>query len=82
MEQENSKIQRNAAGKYWVQREICLAHQCCNFEAPDNFCVEEDNRWIARVYKPPETAAEEAQCRATRNCCPIGAIRDDGESTV
>ena len=79
MADNNSDIRRNVAGKYWVQQEICLAHQCCDVEAPHNFAVDEDNRWIARVFKQPENSAEEAQCQMALECCPIGAIRDDGD---
>jgi ferredoxin len=70
----------NVPGKYWVEQDICLSHSCCNDGAPGNFCVEEANHLTARVYKQPETPEEEKRCQNAMNCCPMGAIHDDGET--
>ncbi len=78
--EEISDYIRNVPGKYWVEQDICLSHQCCDHEAPNNFLVEEASAWVARVYKQPETLEEEKQCREAMNCCPMGAIHDDGET--
>jgi ferredoxin len=77
--EETLQYIRNVPGKYWVEQNICLSHQCCDYEAPSNFRVEKANAWIARVYKQPESPAEETQCQEAMNCCPMGAIHDDGE---
>ncbi len=80
MAQETSEYIRNVSGKYWVEQDVCLSHSCCEHEAPHNFMVEEAGHWVARVYKQPETPAEEKRCQAALNCCPMGAIHDDGET--
>jgi ferredoxin len=66
----------NAPGKYYVVQEYCLHHCCCVDIAPDNFTVNGPHE--ARVYKQPETPEEELQCREAMECCPMGAIFDDG----
>jgi len=82
MSEETPQYIRNVPGRYWVEQDICLAHQCCNYEAPNNFCVEEANAWVARVYKQPETLEEERQCQEALNCCPVAAIHNDGEANL
>lgn len=77
MAQETSEYPRNVPGKYWVEQDICLAHVCCADEAPHNFVFEQ---FIARVFKQPENLEEDQQCRNAMNCCPMGAIHDDGET--
>ena len=68
----------NVQGKYYVDYETCLDHECCVDEAPSNFKIDR-NSWGAYIFKQPETAEEEIQCKEAMACCPVEAIRDDGE---
>ena len=67
----------NIQGKYYVDYDVCLNHECCIDEASNNFKMDR-NTWGAYVFKQPETEEEEIQCRNAMNCCPVEAIRDDG----
>ncbi len=67
----------NVKGKYYVDFDVCIDHECCVDEAPKNFKMDKDN-WSAYVFKQPETLEEEKQCRNALNICPVEAIRDDG----
>jgi len=66
----------NATGKFYVDYGICLDHECCVDEAPNNFKMDGET-WGAYIFKQPETS-EEAQCRRAMECCPVEAILDDG----
>ena len=67
----------NVKGKYYVDKETCLDHECCCDEAPSNFKM--DKEYGAFVFKQPETEEEEFQCKNAMECCPVEAIHDDGE---
>lgn len=76
----NGKIKKhplNVPGKYYVDYDVCLNHECCIDEAPNNFKIDED--YIAYVFKQPETEDEEIQCKNAMNCCPVEAILNDGQ---
>ena len=68
----------NVKGKYYVDIETCLDHECCAYESPKNFKMDEET-WAAYVYKQPETPDELEQMREAIRCCPVEAILDDGE---
>ncbi len=78
MSQDIKKHSLSVKGKYYVDVETCLDHECCVFEAPNNFKMDEDN-WSAYISKQPENAEEELKCQQAMNCCPVEAIHDDGE---
>lgn len=78
MNEEIKKHPLNVEGKYYVDAEICLDHECCVDIAPDNFKMDEEN-WQAYVFKQPETAEEEAKCHEALMCCPVESILDDGK---
>ena len=67
----------NIQVKFYVDYEICLDHECCVGEAPNNFKMNRES-WGAYIFKQPETSEEEAQCRLAMECCPVEAIYDDG----
>jgi ferredoxin len=69
----------NVKGKYYVDIETCLDHECCVYEAPENFKMDEEN-WNAYVYKQPETEEEKTKFKEVMNWCPVEAIHDDGET--
>ncbi|MEK7722960.1 MAG: ferredoxin [Acidobacteriota bacterium] len=68
----------NVKGKYYVDYEECLDHECCVYEASSNFKMDRTN-WGAYIFKQPQTDEEEAQCKEAMMCCPMQAIHDDGE---
>ena len=61
MSKEIKKHPLNVIGKYYVDQNACLDHECCADEAPINFKMDE-NIWSAYVFKQPETPEENAQC--------------------
>ena len=75
MEQIN-KHPLNVEGKYYVDFDVCLDHECCVEEAPNNFKMDEE--YAAYVCKQPTTPEEEKQCISAMNICPVEAICDDG----
>ncbi len=77
MTEEISRHPVNAPGKYYVDCNNCLVHECCIEAAPNNFKM--DEYLTAYVFKQPATVEEEAQCRHALEYCPMEAIHDDGE---
>ena len=75
---EIKKHPLNVKGKYYVDTETCLDHECCVYESPDNFKMDEEN-WTAYIFKQPENADEESKCLEAMNCCPVEAIHNDGD---
>lgn len=67
----------NAEGKYYVDKEMCLDHECCVYVAPDIFKIDTAD-YGANVFKQPETEDELARCKEAIEMCPVEAIRDDG----
>lgn len=67
----------NAGGKYYVDRDTCLDHGCCEYVAPDIFKLDMVE-YGAYVIRQPETPDELASCKEAIDACPVEAIRDDG----
>ena len=80
MEQEIIRHPSNAPGKYYVDCNTCLDHECCIETAPNNFRLHE--HLSAYVFKQPTSPEEEAQCRQALEECPVAAIHDDGEAKL
>ena len=72
-----SKHPLNAPGRYYVDCNTCLDHECCIDTAPNNFRM--DEHFTAYVFKQPTNTEELAQCRQALDECPIDAIHEDGE---
>ena len=66
----------NAPGRYYVDCDTCVHHDCCVETAPNNFRM---HGLVAYVFKQPDTSEEEVQCRQALEECPTAAIHDDGE---
>ena len=66
----------NAPGRYYVDCDTCVHHNCCVELAPNNFRMGES--LTTYVFKQPDTSSEEEQCRQALETCPTAAIRDDG----
>jgi ferredoxin len=73
---EEKKHPLSAPGRYYVDRTLCIACGNSVNVAPNNLKMSEE--MCAYVFKQPETAEEEAQCRQALEECPTEAIRDDG----
>ncbi len=71
----------NVSGKYYVDYEDCLDHECCVYDAPENFKMDRAT-WGAYIFKQPETIDEELKCKEAMKCCPMEAIHDDGDLTA
>ena len=63
MKAEISRDPLSAPGRYYVDSDKCVHHECCVETAPNNFRMGE--HISAYVFKQPSTSAEEeeAQCR-------------------
>ena len=79
MKEEIGRRSLNVSGRYYVDCDICVHHECCIELAPDNFQMSNDYL-TAYVFKQPDTPDEEARCREALKACPTAAIRDDGQA--
>jgi len=77
MSDRKDKVESNVAGKYYVDSN-CIDCDVCRETAPENFMANEDEGY-SYVFKQPENAEEEAQCRDAMESCPVEAIGDDGD---
>lgn len=77
MTSEWKKHPQNLPGKYYVTDD-CLACESCQVEAPNNFRYGEDR--LSFVFKQPATPEEVEQCEKAVECCPMEAVRNDGNS--
>ena len=65
------KWPENVPGKFFVD-EACIGSQFCVSTAPNHFRMSEAG--YAYVFRQPQTAEEEAQCREALAGCPVAAI--------
>ena len=77
MKEEINRHALSVPGKYYVECDVCVHHECCIETAPNNFRMH-DEVLTAYVFKQPDTSEEEAQCRQALEECPTAAIHDDG----
>lgn len=77
MAEKDAKYPENIKGRYYVD-EMCIDCDVCRETAPKNFTREEDKGY-SFVFKQPENADEEEQCKDAMESCPVEAIGDDGE---
>ncbi len=73
---ENSYSQ-NVTGKYYVDNQ-CIDCDLCRETAPQNF-TRNDDGGHSYVFKQPESAEEEAQCKEAMEGCPVEAIGNNGQ---
>jgi len=78
---QSRKHPLNVNGKYYVDLNRCINHGFCIFAAPNNFRLDKDD-YGAYAFRQPESLEDEAQCRQAMEDCPVGAIRDDGETSA
>lgn len=63
-----------AQPRFYVDPEVCLAHECCIDLAPRFF--EWNDQGYAHVFRQPTTPEDISQCRAVMKECPVCAIHD------
>ena len=78
MADKEDKNEENVAGKFYVDSQ-CIDCDLCRETAPSNF-TRADDEGYSFVFKQPENAEEEAQCREAMEGCPVEAIGEDGEA--
>ena len=71
------RVPENIEGRYYVDT-TCIDCNLCIDTAPTNFAHNEDAGY-AFVSKQPAGDEEEAQCKESKESCPVEAIGDDGE---
>lgn len=73
----NVRLPENVAGRFYVNRK-CVDCEVCRDIAPDNFKRISARRYVV-VFKQPVNVEQESLCREALDCCPVDAIRDDGQ---
>jgi ferredoxin len=76
MAKASDRFEDNVAGKWYVDRQ-CILCSLCSELAPKNF-KESPTGDHDHVFKQPENADEEAQCKEAMDQCPVEAIGNDG----
>ncbi len=68
-------------GKFCVDVNFCVTCCCCEEIAPNNFRLEKESEddYGAYVYKQPENEQELKQYEEAVFCCPLEAVRSNGE---
>ena len=76
MSNQPKKNPQNVPGKFYVS-EDCVACEACQDAAPNNFRYGENG--LSFVFKQPVNSEEADQCQEAVDCCPMEAVRSDGE---
>lgn len=76
MSDPSQKVPENVPGRYYVDR-TCIDCDLCRETAPGNF-VRNDEEGYSFVVRQPASAAEEAECLAALEECPVEAIGIEG----
>ena len=76
-ELDNPYSPKSCSGKFYVNCE-CLDHDLCRITAPTLF-ARDNFLGGAYVFKQPETEEELRLMKLCIDCCPMEAIRSDGE---
>ena len=71
------RVPENVPGRFFVDA-TCIDCDLCRETAPANF-VREDGEGYSYVSAQPTTPAEEAECLAAMEECPVEAIGIEGE---
>lgn len=75
----NSQINRhhlNAEGRFWIDKDVCLACSACEEESPNN--IKYDSKTgTSYIFKQPENELELQQVRNAVMCCCVEAIIED-----
>jgi ferredoxin len=77
MSDKTNKVAGNAAGRYYVDV-TCIDCDLCRETARANF-ARNDAEGYSFVLRQPATPAQEAECLAALEECPVEAIGNDGE---
>lgn len=77
MPDRNARLPENTAGRFYVDGR-CVDCEVCRDIAPGNFQRVAAKRYVI-VYRQPENTEQESLCREALECCPVEAIRDNGQ---
>jgi ferredoxin len=76
MADRNDRVPENSAGRFYVDS-TCIDCDLCRETAPHNF-KRNDSEHRSYVVHQPVDAAQEGQCLAALEECPVEAIGRDG----
>jgi ferredoxin len=76
MADRNEKVAENVPGRFYVDS-TCIDCDLCRETAPGNF-QRDDARRRSYVFQQPGDPAQEAECTAALEECPVEAIGNDG----
>jgi ferredoxin len=76
MKNKQNRHPLNAEGKFWVDQEVCLACDTCQFEASNNFSFDKEIG-LSYVSKQPENEDELEAVRKAIFVCAVEAIIED-----
>ncbi|MFN0066793.1 MAG: ferredoxin [Limisphaerales bacterium] len=71
-----NRYPENVSGRYFVDNQ-CIDCDLCRETAPASFKRNDDGGY-SFVYKQPETADDEQQCKEAMEGCPVEAIGSNG----
>jgi ferredoxin len=80
MADRTQKQPLNISGRLYVDV-ACIDCDLCRITAPANFRANEEDGY-SYVYKQPESAGEEEECRRALEECPVEAIGADGDGAA
>lgn len=62
-------------GRFYVDHEDCIAHECCIDGAPELFALSKE-RYLAYVVRQPRMPEEVVLFHEAMQGCPVSAIHD------
>lgn len=74
---ETDRHPLNAEGKFWVDRDVCLACEVCAVEASNDIKIDLQMTEASYVFKQPENETEVWQLRNAIAVCCVEAIIED-----
>ena len=77
MDDETNRHSLNAKGKFWIDRDVCLACEACIEEAPNNIRMDLQMTGTSYIFKQPENEVEIRQLRNAISVCCVEAIIED-----
>jgi len=77
MSSQIGKHPLNIEGKFWIDRDVCLACETCIEEAPNNIKMDLQMTGASYVFKQPENEIEIQQLKKAISVCCVEAIIED-----
>lgn len=76
MRSEENRHPLNAVGKFWIDRDVCLACDVCSEETEKNIKYDSETG-TSYVFKQPENEDEFKAVRKAIDYCCVEAINED-----